>query len=65
MPFRVGLPELIIILVIVLVIFGAGRIPQIGSSLGRGIRAFKQGISGKDEAEQDAKNLAAKSDDKK
>ena len=62
---KLGAWELGLILAIVLVIFGAGRIPQIGSSLGRGIRAFKQGISGKDEAEQDAKNLAAKSDDKK
>jgi len=39
--------ELAIILAIVLVIFGAGRLPEIGSSLGRGMRAFKRGIGGK------------------
>ena len=41
--------ELGIILAIVLVIFGAGRLPQIGSSLGRGMRSFKRGISGEEE----------------
>ena len=47
---RLGPWELAIILGIVLVIFGAGRLPEIGSSLGRGMRAFKKGISGNDDA---------------
>ncbi len=37
----VGVPELIIILVVVLVIFGPGKLPEIGSALGRGIREFR------------------------
>ncbi len=37
-----GLPELLIILVIVIIIFGAGRLPQLGEALGRGIRNFKK-----------------------
>ena len=41
--------ELGIILAIVLVIFGAGRLPQIGSSLGSGMRSFKRGIAGEEE----------------
>ena len=44
-----GVPELLLILVIVLVVFGAGKIPQIGDAFGKGIRNFKKGISSKDE----------------
>ena len=44
-----GAPELILILVIVLIVFGAGRLPQIGSSLGRGIREFRDATEGKTE----------------
>jgi sec-independent protein translocase protein TatA len=38
---RVGLPELIIILMIVILIFGANRLPELGKSIGKGIRNFK------------------------
>ncbi|GLI36046.1 twin-arginine translocase TatA/TatE family subunit [Desulforhabdus amnigena] len=38
----IGMPELIIILVIVLIIFGAGKLPEIGAGLGKGIRNFKK-----------------------
>ena len=38
---RVGLPELIIILLIVILIFGANRLPEIGRGIGKGIRNFK------------------------
>ena len=44
MPFRMGPTELIIILVIVLVLFGVGRIGKIGGELGKGIRAFRKGV---------------------
>ncbi len=44
-----GPPELIVILVIVLIIFGAGKLPGIGKALGKGIREFRDGSTGKDE----------------
>ena len=53
MPFRLGPTELIIILVIVLLIFGAGKMPQIGGAMGKAIRNFKSGISGKEDASDD------------
>ncbi|OIP50535.1 MAG: twin-arginine translocase TatA/TatE family subunit [Deltaproteobacteria bacterium CG_4_10_14_3_um_filter_60_8] len=40
--FGLGMPELIVILVIVVLVFGAGRIPEIGAGLGKGIRNFKK-----------------------
>jgi len=43
--FGLGPTELIIILVIVLVIFGAGKLPEIGGALGKGIRNFKSSMS--------------------
>ncbi|MSQ41042.1 MAG: twin-arginine translocase TatA/TatE family subunit [Dehalococcoidia bacterium] len=50
MPFKLGPLELVIILVIVLVIFGAGKLPEIGSSLGKAIRGFRKSTSGEEEA---------------
>ncbi len=47
--FGLGTTELIIILVLVLIIFGAGKLPEIGNALGKGIRNFKKGISQPDE----------------
>lgn len=47
--FGFGMPELIIILAIVLVVFGAGRLPEIGGALGKSIRNFKKSSDGKDE----------------
>lgn len=46
-PF--GLPELLVILVIVVVIFGASKLPQLGRGLGEGISNFRDGLKGKDE----------------
>lgn len=40
-----GMTELIVILVIVLVIFGAGKLPEVGSALGKGIKNFKSSVS--------------------
>ncbi|WP_243373711.1 twin-arginine translocase TatA/TatE family subunit [Geotalea sp. SG265] len=49
--FGFGMPELIVILVIVMVIFGAGKLPEIGSALGKSIKNFKRASEGKDEIE--------------
>ena len=43
--FGLGHWELLIILAIVMIIFGAGKLPQIGSGIGQGIRNFKKGVS--------------------
>ena len=52
---KIGVPELIIILVIILVIFGAGRVPEIGGALGRGIRSFRKGIQDEKPLEEGSK----------
>ncbi len=44
-----GLPELLVILVIVVLLFGAGRLPQIGAGIGEGIRNFKNAMKEKDD----------------
>lgn len=46
MPGNIGLPEIAIVLVIALLVFGPKRLPELGQSLGRGIREFKGSISG-------------------
>lgn len=47
--FGLGVPELVVILVIALVIFGPGKLPEIGSALGKGIRDFKKSFEGAEE----------------
>lgn len=49
--FGLGIPELLIILVIIVVLFGAGRLPQIGSGLGEGIRNFRKSMKEKNEVD--------------
>jgi sec-independent protein translocase protein TatA len=53
--------HLILILVIVLIIFGPGKLPQLGESLGKSIRGFKKALSGK----EDEKIMAAKKEEEK
>ena len=47
--FGLGVSELLIILVLVLIIFGAGKLPELGEGLGRGIRNFRKSVSTPDE----------------
>jgi sec-independent protein translocase protein TatA len=61
--FGIGMPELLIILVIILIIFGAGKLPEIGSALGRGIKNFKKAT--REPAEIDVTPSADKQDEKK
>lgn len=48
MPFGIGIPELLILLLVLLVVFGPKRLPEMGRQLGKGMREFKDSISGKD-----------------
>jgi len=48
-----GLPELLLILLIVIIIFGAGKLPQLGKGLGEGIRNFKDSIKGEEPPKKD------------
>lgn len=47
--FGLGMPELIVIMVIVLLIFGAGKLPEIGGAIGKGIKGFKKSMKEPDE----------------
>ena len=58
-----GIPELAIIVVVILLIFGARRLPEIGTSMGKGIRTFKTALMGEDEKEEAVKTAAGSKDD--
>jgi len=58
--FGLGTQELIIILVLVLMIFGAGKLPQVGSALGKGLRNLKDGIKDITEEEMEPESKPAK-----
>ena len=55
MPFRLGPWEIALILVIILIVFGVGRLPQVGGAIGRGLRSFRKAQSGEvsDEEEEE------------
>ncbi len=59
--FGIGMPELIIILVIILIIFGAGKLPEIGAGMGKAIRNFK-GATKEDEQPKDPEKIEEKKD---
>jgi len=53
MPFHMGPWEIGLILVVILIIFGVGKLPQVGGAIGKGLRAFRQGQRGEeDEGEE-------------
>ena len=60
--FGLGTTELIIILVLVMIIFGAGKLPQVGGALGKGLRNFKDGV--KEDNEEKSEGEPEKLDDK-
>jgi sec-independent protein translocase protein TatA len=62
--FGLGLPELLVILVIILLIFGANRLGDIGSGLGKAIRGFKDSVGGKDAIDVTPKKEPDKKSDK-
>ena len=57
MPGNIGLPEIAIVLIIALLVFGPKRLPELGHSLGRGIREFKGSLSGEDHDEDEKPQL--------
>ncbi len=58
-----GIPELAIIVVVILLIFGAKRLPEIGTSMGKGIRTFKNALMGEEEKEEAEKQTTASGKD--
>ncbi len=53
MPFNIGFPEMIIVLVIALIVLGPKKLPDFGRSLGNGMREFKDSISGSSDSRRD------------
>lgn len=51
---RLGISELLLVFAVILLLFGATRLPQLGSALGSAIRNFKRGFGGQDEVPQDS-----------
>ncbi len=62
--FGLGMPELIVILIIILVLFGANRLPEIGKGVGQAIRNFKKATSEPDEIDVTPKKEVTKDSDK-
>ena len=59
----IGLPELLIVLVIIIIIFGVGKLPEIGGALGKGIREFRraqEGLPSQEESAEDTKKKEEK-----
>lgn len=61
MPFKLGWPEIVIILVIVLIIFGVGKLPQIGGAIGKSLKEFRKAKTGAENDEKPDVKQAAQS----
>ncbi len=61
MPFKMGPWEIALILVIILIVFGVGKLPQVGNAIGKGLRSFKKAQSGEDEEEAEEEKTTAAS----
>lgn len=55
MPFRMGPWEIGLIVLIILIVFGVGKLPQVGGAIGKGLRAFRKAQSGEDDEEEKPK----------
>jgi sec-independent protein translocase protein TatA len=60
--FGLGVPELLIILVIILIMFGAGKLPEIGEGLGKGIKNFRRATKAPDEIDVTPKKQSGEND---
>jgi sec-independent protein translocase protein TatA len=57
MPFGISVWELLILLLVILLVFGPKRLPEMGRQLGKGMREFKDSITGKDDDDEDRAEL--------
>ncbi len=57
--FGLGMPELLVILVIIVIIFGAGRLPEIGSGIGKGIKNFRKATANDDDRVEEKEDKEA------
>ena len=63
MPFRMGPWEISLIVVVILIVFGVGKLPQVGGAIGKGLRSFRRAQQGEDDEEETtkpSKKLASK-----
>ncbi|MFC1871672.1 twin-arginine translocase TatA/TatE family subunit [Chloroflexota bacterium] len=62
MPFRMGPWEIGLILMIIVIVFGVGKLPQVGGTLGKGLRSFKKAQQGEGDEEDEVKSTQLKND---
>lgn len=63
--FNIGMPEMILILVVVLIVFGPGKLPEVGRALGKGLGEFKKAMSGESAPKDEPITIEAKPVEKK